>query len=200
MFAAASLTDAFTALGGAELVLGGSSSLATQLREGAPADVFASADEGTMQGLVDYGIVEAPVPFARNRLAIAVEPGNPRGITGLADLARGDLVVVLCDPSVPAGAYAREALARAGVEVRPSSLELDVKAALAKVTTGEADAALVYATDTEHRVDLPPEHDVLATYPIAVVRGSERGQAFVDRVLAERGQRTLRDHGFLPAP
>jgi len=116
-----------------------------QVEAGAPVDVIATADPEAMARLVRAGLVDAPRTFARNRLAIAVEPGNPERIAGLADLARSGLKVVLADPSVPAGRYARQALERAGAAVRPVSLELDVKAVARKVETGEADAGIVYA-------------------------------------------------------
>lgn len=208
VFAAASLSAPFEALadelddGAAPTFsFAGSSALVRQIEQGAPADVVATADERSMQALVSAGLVEEPRVFARNRLAIAVEPGNPQRIEELADLARPDLVVVLCEPTVPAGAYAREALAKAGVTVRPRSLELDVKAALAKVTAGEADAAIVYASDTEDRVEIPGEHNVVAAYPIAVVAGSPRTESarrFVDAVLGRPGREALAGAGFLP--
>jgi molybdate transport system substrate-binding protein len=151
--AAASLTEAFTAARAAvpqvrpTFSFAGSQQLVTQLSQGAPADVVATADDATMQRLVDARLVGVPTTFAHTTLVIAVAPGNPRGIVGLADLARPGVTLVLADPSVPAGRYARQVLDRAGVAVSPRSLELDVKATLAKVTSGAADAALVYATD-----------------------------------------------------
>jgi len=199
VFAAASLTGPFTDLGGATFNFAGSSALATQIGNGAPADVFASADETTLQRLVDAGLLERPVVFATNALAIAVAEGNPEGITGLGDLARDDLVVVLCDPAVPAGAYARRALASAGVVVEPASFELDVKAALAKVTSGDADAAIVYETDTGSRVTIPAAQNVEARYPVAVVRGTgheDAARRFVAELLSRRGREVLERHGF----
>jgi molybdate transport system substrate-binding protein len=207
VLAAASLTEAFGELDGpsVQFSYGGSQALARQLRDGAPADVFASADERTMDALVADGVVATPVVFATNRLEIAVQPGNPKRITGLADLARSGLAVVLADPSVPVGAYARQALDRAGVVVRPRSLELDVKSALAKVTSGEADAAVVYVTDVRAAgakaagVPIPADDNVVARYPIAVVAGSRHraaAQAFVRRVLGPDGRRALAHHGF----
>ena len=203
VLAAASLTEAFEELGGADFSFAGSQSLATQLEQGAPADVIATADERVMQRLVDAGLVEEPAAFAGNELVIAVEPGNPKGVRGLADLGRDDLVVVLADPSVPVGAYAAGVLERAGVTVRPSSLELDVKAVLAKVTSGEADAGIVYATDTDDGVEIPDDQNIVATYPIAVASDAphpEAARAFVRRVLGERGRDVLRRHGFLDPP
>jgi molybdate transport system substrate-binding protein len=207
VFAAASLTEAFTDLGGATFAFAGSSALVRQLQDGAPADVIATADERSMQTLVDVGLVEAPTVFARNRLAIAVPKGNPAHVTGLADLARRDVGVVLADPSVPAGAYAALALERAHVTVAPRSLELDVKSALAKVTAGEADAAIVYVTDVRaageraEEVAIPDAQNVEARYPVAVVTAGDRvaARAFLRRLLGADGRRALRQRGFLPA-
>ncbi|MEO5678929.1 MAG: molybdate ABC transporter substrate-binding protein [Acidimicrobiales bacterium] len=153
MFAAASLTEAFNASSSQvpqvrpTFSFAGSQQLVTQLIQGAAADVVATADEATMQRLLAADLVDPPVTFAHSSLVIAVRPGNPKGVTGLADLARPGLAVVLADRSVPAGRYAGQVLDGAGVAVAPRSLELDVKAALAKVTAGDADAAIVYATD-----------------------------------------------------
>jgi len=199
VFAAASLTDAFTALeqrfeaSGARidvtLDFAGSAELAAQIANGAPADVFASADEATMRRLVGAGAVDGdPEVFARNRLAIAVQRGNPLGIRGLQDLARRDVTVVACASQVPCGAYADEALAKAGVEVAPASREDSVRAALAKVRLGEADAAIVYASDVHPRaggrdedveaVEIPDDENVVATLSIAVLKdASDRGAA-----------------------
>ena len=133
-----------------EFSFAASSELAVQIQEGAPADVFASADETNMEKVVDSGDVTAePAIFARNRLAIAVEQGNPEDIEGLDDLADPDLVVVLCASEVPCGRFADEALANAGVSVTPASRAENVKAALTPVELGEADAAIVYVTDVE---------------------------------------------------
>jgi molybdate transport system substrate-binding protein len=215
VFAAASLTDAFT---DAEAVIerehrglsitsnfAGSQILVQQITDGAPADVVATADTTTMDKLVAAGLVEKPVTLARNSLAIAVAPGNPKQVKGLADLARADLVVVLADPSVPVGAYAAASLQQAGVQVKPRSLELDVKAALAKVTAGEADAAVVYATDVlaaknrASSVAIPDADNQFAVYPIAVVRDSAHKRA-ARELLVELtegpGRAALRARGF----
>jgi molybdate transport system substrate-binding protein len=218
VFAAASLTEAFNqekatlARSAPALILtysfAGSQTLAQQIIQGARADLFASADDRTMQRLVDAKLVEAPRVFARNQLEIVVAPGNPRHVSGLRDLARPDLVVVLEDPTVPAGSYSQQALAKAEVRVRPRSLELDVKSALSKVTSGEADAAIVYASDVQAAgskasgVAIPAGQNVVATYPIAVVRTSSNhagAAAFVQEVLSGSGQAALEAHGFLPA-
>ena len=216
VFAAASLTGAFTAARAAlsashrELALtynlGGSNTLVTQILQGAPADVFASADQKNMQRLVAAGLVDPPVTFARNKLAIAVAPGNPKKITGLSDLARPGVSVVLEAAGVPAGDYARAVLAAQHLTVVPRSLETDVKSALAKVTTGEADAAVVYVTDVRAagaQVSGVPIADALQpdiTYPIAVVRSTRNrtaAQAFVDSAVSGAVQRSLEAAGFL---
>ena len=215
VFAAASLTDAFEELGrrfedthagvAVTFSFAGSQRLATQIVEGAPADVFASADRRQMDTVVEAGHVRGePAVFAANELAIAVEPGNPAGVERLADLADPELDVVLGADEVPAGRYARRALDRAGVELSPVSLETDVRAVLSKVALGEADAGIVYTSDLAGRDDVtgvavPPEVDVSASYPIAVVSSTalpELARAFVDHVLSPGGQAVLRDHGF----
>jgi molybdate transport system substrate-binding protein len=215
VFAAASLTDALTdakpAIEGAHRGLSitynfaGSQVLVQQITEGAPADVVATADTKTMDKLVAAGLVERPAVLARNSLVIAVESGNPEGVKGLADLARPDLAVVLADPSVPVGAYAAAALDHAGVTVRPRSFELDVKAALAKVTAGEADAAIVYATDVTAAkgraatVAIADADNQDVTYPIAVVRATAHKRAARELLTALArgpGRASLRARGF----
>jgi len=216
VFAAASLTDSFRAIarefeklnGGTavELNLAGSPTLVRQIVEGAPADVFASADEASMESLrMSKHVVGEPVVFARNSLAIAVDKGNPHRIAGLADLVRPKLIIALCAPTVPAGRYAREAFRRAGVPVPAASEELDVRAALTKVELGEADAAVVYVTDVRaraeriERVAIPDAHNVVARYPIARLVNAlhtDAARRFVDYVLSPAGQRILADHGF----
>lgn len=218
VFAAASLTESLEQIGrafeaghpGSEIVFnfGSSSSLATQIVEGnGIADVFASADGATMGKVEAAGLIDgSPTTFARNRLQIVVGAGNPLKITGLADLARRGLKVVLAAAQVPVGRYGAEALAKAGVEVEPVSLEADVKAVLTKVALGEADAGIVYATDvaaagsTVEGVDIPDAHNVVATYPIAPIHNAGNpslATAFVDYVLSDEGRRVLLDHGFL---
>ena len=202
VLAAASLTEAFQDLGGATFSFAGSQQLVAQIQAGAPVDVVATADAEAMDRLVRSGLVDPPRDFAGNRLAIAVEPGNPDRIAGLADLARPGLEVVLADPAVPAGRYARQALDRAGVVVRPVSLELDVKAVAAKVTGGEADAGIVYVTDVAPgaRVEIPDDANVVARYPVAVVRGTGKraaAEAFVDRLLGPEGRAALAGRGFV---
>jgi molybdate transport system substrate-binding protein len=216
VFAAASLTSTFTAIGDAyrrdhpavrvTFNFAGSQGLVAQLQQGAAADVLATADEATMGSVAD--LVGEPRVFVTNSLQIAVAPGNPRGIEGLADLADDDLKVVLAAPEVPAGKYSAEALSAAGVSVDPVSLEDNVKAVVTKVSLGEADAGVVYVTDviaTDGKVegiDIPAASRGAATYPIAVVIGGEdaaAAQAFMDLVLSPEGQRILRDAGFVPA-
>jgi molybdate transport system substrate-binding protein len=160
VFAASSLTEAFTELGRmfeasrrgvtVRFNFGGSSALAQQVNDGAPADVFASADATTMAKVVDAGHAKgAPSVFARNRLSIVVAAGNPKAVEGLADLAKPGMVVVLCAPEVPCGSLANATLANAGVKVQPKSLEANVKAVVTKVALGEADAGIVYETDVK---------------------------------------------------
>jgi molybdate transport system substrate-binding protein len=206
VFAASSLTDAFGAEGAAftratgrrvTFSFAGSQDLAAQLRNGAPADVLATADQATMRSVA--GRLAGPArTFARNRLVIVVARGDPKHVRSLADLARRDLAVVLADPSVPAGAYAARALAAAHVSVHPRSLELDVRSVLTKVELGEADAGIVYVTDAaaaHGRVGTVPVPDSpVATYPIAPV--TRAGRPFVAFVLSPVGQRILHRFGF----
>jgi molybdate transport system substrate-binding protein len=142
--------------------------------------------------------------FAHNRLAIAVAKGNPKGIHTLADLSRADLVVVLADPSVPAGKYAQQALTKAHVTVHPASLELQVTGVLSKVALGEADAGIVYVSDigTSGKVGgvtIPDDQNIIADYPIAVLKSTTNrtaANAFVDLVLSPDGQAILKAAGF----
>lgn len=215
VFAASSLTDAFTRIAAkftathpdVKVVcdFGGSNDLATQIRQGAPADVFASADTTDMNKVAAF--VGAPRPFARNKLCIAVAPGDPKGITGLADLARKDITVILAAPEVPAGSYAEEILSRAGVTVHPVSLEVSVKGVVTKIALGEADAGIVYVTDVSaakgevQGVAIPNDQNLDAVYPIATVdagRLPDDARAFVDFVLSAEGQKVLRSDGFMP--
>jgi molybdate transport system substrate-binding protein len=217
VFAAASLTAAFTEIGqqftaanGGDKVtfnFAGSQALATQIQQAAPADVFASADTTNMDKVKD--LVGTPQNFASNLLAIVVEKGNPKGIKTLDDLANTDLKVVLAAEEVPAGKYAKQILDQAGVTVQPVSEEDNVKAVVTKVSLGEADAGLVYVTDVTadgdkvEGVDIPKEQNVTATYPIATVKASkaqDQAQAFMDLVLSAEGQQVLKQYGFLPPP
>jgi molybdate transport system substrate-binding protein len=215
VFAAASLTDVFSELGDAftavnpdtevTLNFASSSDLVAQIGEGAPVDVFASADQPNMAKLTGTGTTGAPEVFATNRLEIIVEPGNPLEIAGVADLADPDLIFVTAAPEVPIGKYAAEVLASAGVEVTPKSLEENVKAIVTKVVLGEADAGIVYATDVRaagsdaEGVEIPSGLNVIATYPIAVPSGSanpEPAAAFIAFVLSPEGQAILASFGF----
>lgn len=214
--AASSLTDAFGEMEAAfeaahpgvdvALNLAGSSTLRAQILEGAPVDVFASADSANMARAAEAGDLagEATI-FARNRLQIAVAPGNPADVTGLADLARDELLVGLCAESVPCGDLARKALARAGVVPAVDTREPNVRALLTKVELGELDAAVTYVTDVAaaagsvEGVEIPDDHDVLAQYPIAVLARApnpEGGRAFIDFVISRDGRAILTRHGF----
>ncbi|MFC3517844.1 molybdate ABC transporter substrate-binding protein [Streptomonospora nanhaiensis] len=215
VFAAASLTGAFEELGErferdhpgteVEFNFAGSSQLAGQINEGAPADVFASADTRTMDTVAEAGNTAGePVVFVRNTLEIAVPRGNPAGVEGLADLADPRVSVALCAEEVPCGAAAAEVLDAAGVEVAPVSLEEDVKAALTKVELGEVDAALVYRTDVLAGDDVEgvafAEADQAANdYPIAVLAAAPRpalAEDWVAWVRSADAQRVFRDAGF----
>lgn len=217
VFAAASLTGAFTEIGDAFMVehpgakvtfnFAASSELVAQIGEGAPADVFASADVSNMTKLTDAGTnATEPEVFATNVAEIIVAPGNPEGITGVADLANEGLIVVLCAPEVPCGTYATSIIENAGVMVTPKSLEENVKAVVTKVTLGEADAGIVYATDVTAAgdkaagVEIPVDINVVAEYPIAVTKqapNAEGAQTFIDFVNGEQGQEILASYGFL---
>lgn len=218
VFAGTSLREAFKAEGktlqrlhrGLSITynFAGSQALAQQIQQRAPADIFASADTKNMQKLVTAGLVETPQIFARNKLEIAVAPGNPKHIAKLADLERADLALVLADGSVPAGHYARQAFRNAGLPApKPRSNELDVKSTLARLTSGEADAVVVYVTDVEaagsqvQGVQIPDAQNVVAQYPIAVVKGSshlDAARAFVNEIVRGTGQQALAAWGFLP--
>ena len=206
VFAAASLTDAFEEIAetyeartGDEVVVSfaGSSDLAAQIGEGAPADVFASADLANMAKVDAAGSART---FATNRAAIAVEPGNPRSIATLDDLVDPDLLVVVCAEQVPCGAYTSAVLDRAGVELAPVSFESNVRAVLTKVVLGEADAGIVYSTDVAAAdgavdgVSIDDEFNVEATYPIVAL--ADAGDDFVEFVMGDAAQQILRDHGF----
>ncbi|MGH9085480.1 MAG: molybdate ABC transporter substrate-binding protein [Acidimicrobiales bacterium] len=214
VLAAASLTEAFERVATAfeadhpevevAVTFDGSSALATQILEGVPADVFASADGVSVAKVVDGGAAAGPVvPFATSSLEIAVPRGNPLGIEGLADLT-SDLRLALCAPEVPCGRYAAEAFAKAGLEVPPASAEENVRGVLTKVALGEADAGIVYVTDVRastdvEGVDLPAAHQVSAVYPAVVLADAPNpaaADAFVDFLLSTRAQRILVSHGF----
>jgi molybdate transport system substrate-binding protein len=220
LFAAASLTESFREIGAAfeaaegvrvRLAFGPSGGLATQIAEGAPADAFASASERWMNSVARRPGVGRRAIFARNRLVVILPTRNRAGIHALADLARPGLKLVLAAPGVPAGAYAREALERAGLLAAVArnlvSNEEDVKGVVQKVLLDEADGGIAYATDVTPTVaaavrvlTIPEAVNVIVAYPIAVVSGSRRtrdASRFVDFVLGP-GQDVLRRFGFLP--
>lgn len=216
---AASLTEAFEKIGtdfekanpGATVAFnpGSSTTLATQIQQGAAADVFASADTTNMDNLKHAGLVDGtPVVFARNELVIVTKPGNPKNVHTLADLANAG-VVSLCGPTVPCGRYADQVLQGAGVTIPESKITrgVDVKATLAAVTNGDADAAIVYVSDAKaagsavDAVTIPDDQNAIAAYPITVLKASgdkETARAFVDAVTSPKGRSTLRSFGFLP--
>jgi molybdate transport system substrate-binding protein len=234
VFAAASLAEAFTQIGEQfrqqhpEVKIlfnfAGSQQLAQQLAQGAPADLFASANEAQMLAAVQEGRV-APGSyqgFAGNRLIVILPPGNPAGIRDLSDLAKTGLRLVLADPSVPAGKYAQDFIALAaqdpaygaayqkGVTGNIVSYEENVRAVLSKVLLGEADAGIVYRTDI-HGLDpdeietlqIPDQFNPLVSYAIASIADStqpELAQSFMAAVQSPAGQETLRRFGFLPVP
>ena len=219
VFAAASLTEAFTKLGsqfeaihlGTKVTLnfGASSALADQIAQGAPADVLATADNKNMATVRSKGRVDEPMTFAQNRLAIIVGRGNPKRIGALTDLAGPDVAFVLCAVEVPCGKLATEILKRAKVTAKPRSYEENVKAVVTRVTLGEADAGVVYASDVHAAgskavgVRIPAHQNTIATYPIAVVKKSTNpstATAFSEFVRSAAGQRVLTGAGFLPKP
>jgi molybdate transport system substrate-binding protein len=216
VFAAASLKAPFTALAkqfeaanpGTTVTLSfaGSSDLATQISQGAPADVFASADANTMARLSGAGLLEGPSrDFASNVLAIAVPPGNPASIASFADLARPGVRTVICASQVPCGAAAKALEQDTGVTLTPVSEESSVTDVLGKVISGEADAGLVYATDVlaardkVQEVPFPEAAQAVNTYPIAAVRTgkhTELAATFIEAVTGPDGQQLLRSAGF----
>jgi molybdate transport system substrate-binding protein len=215
VFAAASLTAAFEDLGEefeadhegvtVELSFAGSSDLVAQIQQGAPADVFASADQANMDKLTAEDLQGTdPVDFATNTLEIAVPPDNPAGVESFDDLA-GDLNLVVCAPEVPCGAATEQVAAEAGVSLAPVSEEQSVTDVLNKVSSGEADAGLVYVTDVAAAGDavegitVPEADSVVNTYPIATVRDSDQADLardFVDLVTGDEGRRVLDRYGF----
>jgi molybdate transport system substrate-binding protein len=216
VFAAASLKESFTELAGAfeqahpgsevALNFAGSSDLVTQITEGAPADVFASADAETMAELVEAGLLAGePVDVATNTLQLVVPPDNPAGISSLADAARPGVKTVICAVQVPCGAAAAMIEQSAGVDLTPASEESSVADVLGKVTSGEADAGLVYVTDVRAAGDavrgipVPEAADAVNTYPVAVLADRPEGatsRAFVEFVAGADGQAVLRAAGF----
>lgn len=215
VFAAASLSESFGELAdrfesdhpGTSVVLslGPSSGLATQITQGAPADVFAAASQATMARVVDAGLAADPTTFATNRMQLVVPAANPARVRGLADLARPGVKLALCQPAVPCGVTAQQVLTAAGVTVTPVTQESDVKAVLAKVRLGEVDAGLVYvtdvrATDDEVRgIEVPTDVNASTAYPIAALKSAQNlptATAFVDLVLSSTGREVLATAGF----
>jgi molybdate transport system substrate-binding protein len=216
VFAAASLTGVFTDLGNllhkdnpdlqVRFNFAGSDALATQITQGAPADVFASANTAQMKAVTDAGLDEAdPTVFAENVLEIAVPQGNPGHVTGIEDFADADLTLAVCAPTVPCGAAAQKVFRAAGVDAKPDTEETDVKAALTKVQLGEVDAALVYTTDVKaaggkvQGIPFPEADKAVNQYPIVTLKGApnqKAAQAFVDLVESDQGQRALEQAGF----
>ncbi|MBE1490663.1 molybdate ABC transporter substrate-binding protein [Plantactinospora soyae] len=216
VFAAASLTESFTTIGkdfeaanpGVKVTFSfaGSSALATQINQGAPADVFASAAPTNMKVVTDAGNGDGtPTTFVKNQLVIAVPKGNPNGVTGLSDLTKPDAKVALCAEQVPCGAAAKKALDAARVKLTPVTLEQDVKAALSKVKLGEVDASLVYRTDAKAAtadvdgIEFPESAGAINDYPIIVLKDAPNktaAQAFIAYVLSDTGKSVLTAAGF----
>ena len=210
VFAAASLADALPRIDpGPEYQFAGSDTLATQIREGAPADVYAAADERLLRELHEAGLAGEPRAFAGNRLVLVVPADGPARIRGVADLGRDGVTFVMADEGVPVGDYTRTVLRNLGcgdLVRRAASFEEDVRGVLAKVALGEADAGFVYATDARaaegrvRTVEIPERAQPPIRYGIAVIGDDGRGaaRAFVDRVLGPRGREVLRAAGFGP--
>ena len=216
VFAAASLKAPFTALAeefeaahpGTTVTLSfaGSSDLATQISQGAPADVFASADASTMAKLSSAGLVEgSPRDFASNVLTIAVPPGNPASIATFADLSKPGARTVICAAQVPCGAATKALEQETGTTLQPVSEESSVTDVLGKVVSGEADAGLVYVTDVQaagdkvQEIPFPESARAVNTYPIAAVRtggSNDLAAAFIQTVMGPEGQQLLRGAGF----
>lgn len=226
VLAASSLTDAFEELAIAfqeqnpetkvRTSFGGSSELLTQIQQGAPADVFASADGDKMDTAVQDYLVNEPQTFARNRPMIIVPKDNPAGIYGFQDLAKSGTKLVLAQDGVPIAEYAKKILANADSEYGGNleqqvmnnivSREANVRASANRVSLGEADATFVYITDVTldiedqvEVIEIPKELNVIATYPIATLKeasNSELAQQWIDLVLSDEGQRLLEEHGF----
>jgi molybdate transport system substrate-binding protein len=218
VFAATSLTDAFNKIGAqfqaanpgvtVKFNYNGSSSLATQIVQGAPADVFASASPKNMTTVTDQSLTStAPKIFARNQGEIMVVAGNPNHIKSVADLANTALKVVTCAPEVPCGALATEIFKKAGVTVKPVSQEENVGGVVTKVTLDEADAGIVYVTDVKANgtkttgVPIPESQNQTTEYPIAEIKGAPNATAaaaFISYLLSPEGQAVLKSFDFLP--
>lgn len=216
VFAAASLKKTFTEIGdqfskdnpgaGVEFSFAGSSDLVTQLTQGAHADIFASADTKNMDKAAQAGLLAAsPVNFASNTLTIVVAPGNPKGISSFRDLAKSGLDVVVCAPQVPCGSATQKIETQTGVQLSPVSEESSVTDVLGKVTSGQADAGLVYLTDAAGAGDkvsavaFPEASGAVNTYPIATLKQAQNAglaSKFIDLVAGPVGQQILGKAGF----
>jgi molybdate transport system substrate-binding protein len=215
VFAAASLTGAFTQIGKqfqaahagdtVKFSFGPSSGLAAQITSGAPADVFASAAPANMQQVVSAGDASSPHNFARNTMEVAVPPDNPAKVKSVKNLAKKSVKVALCQPQVPCGAVAAEVFKNAAITVRPVTLQPDVKSVLSQVELGNVDAGMVYVTDVMAAgskvkgVPIPAGENASTLYPIASVSSSKHkseAQAFVAYVLSPAGQKVLKAAGF----
>jgi len=215
VFAASSLKETFTKLGKqfeaahpgdtVKFSFGASSTLATQITDGAPADVFASAAPKNMNTVVMAGDASNPQDFAKNTAEVAVPPSNPANVTSVTDLAKSSVKVALCEPKVPCGVVAAEVFKNAGITVKPVTLQPDVKSVLTQVELGNVDAGMVYVTDVMAAgskvkgVTIPANLNASTMYPIATVTSSKEmsvAQAFVAYVLSPSGQEVLSAAGF----
>jgi molybdate transport system substrate-binding protein len=215
VFAAASLMGTFTQIGKqfeaahpgdtVKFSFGGSSTLATQITGGAPADVFASAAPANMDTVVTAGDASGPKDFAKNTSEVAVPPANPGKVTSVNDLAKSSVKVALCQPKVPCGVVAAEVFKNAGITVKPVTLQPDVKSVLTQVELGNVDAGMVYVTDVKAAgakvkgVPVPAGVNASTLYPIATISSSAHqaeAEAFVSYVLSPAGQQVLAAAGF----
>jgi len=215
VFAAASLTESFTSLGRqfeaahpgttVKFNFGASSSLAENINQGAPADVFASASPKNMQQMVDADGASDSKTFARNVMQIAVPPDNPAGVREVTDLARSNVKVALCQPQVPCGAVAQQVFENVNITVKPVTQGADVKAVLTTVQLGEVDAGMVYRTDVRAAgtkvkgIEIPADQNASTSYPIAALTEAPNpagAAAFVDYVLSPDGEKVLEQAGF----
>ena len=215
VFAASSLKETFTTLGKqfeaahpgdtVKFSFGASSTLATQITDGAPADVFASAAPKNMETVVSAGDASNPQDFAKNTAEIAVPPSNPANVTSVNDLAKSSVKVALCEPQVPCGVVAAGVFKNAGITVKPVTLQPDVKSVLTQVELGNVDAGVVYVTDVKAAgskvkgVTIPAGQNASTLYPIATISSSKEmsiAQAFVAYVLSPAGQQVLAAAGF----
>jgi molybdate transport system substrate-binding protein len=215
VFAAASLQGSFTQLGkqfqalhpGSKVTFsfGPSSGLATQIINGAPADVFASAAVHNMDQVVSAGKASSPSDFAKNKMEIAVPPNNPGHVSSVDNLAKSSVKVAVCQPQVPCGVVAKKVFKNASISVTPVTLETDVKSVLTKVELGDVDAGMVYVTDVKAAgskvkgVKIPDSDNATTTYPIASINKSAHAgtaREFVSYVLSPAGQKVLAADGF----